>query len=202
MKKLDDILGTTKQIDPPGGLRLPPLSHADWEHAVGARIAARTEPYRLERGVLSVRVATAAWANELAMLSTPIIEHLRKQGLAVDTVRFAVGPVQAPQRPRGAPIEKPVPPLDALPEDLEGLVASIESPDLRAAVARAALQTLGRRGVTADGASRGEDANAGARATRSESSPDRAQESPTPGPVSPSPPPVSVTRLTPRKKKG
>ncbi|MBW2525009.1 MAG: DUF721 domain-containing protein [Deltaproteobacteria bacterium] len=202
MKKLDDILGGSGQLTPPRSVRLPPLSRTDWEDAVGARVATRTEPYRLDRGVLFVRVASAAWANELAMLTEPIITHLRQQGMDLHSVRFTVGKVQAQPRTRGTPVAAPAPPLEKLPQDVQDAVAAVDQPELREAIAQAALQNLAQhpaRAMKGDDAVRS-DRPRDRRRIRS-ASPDRARESPTPGPVSPSPPPASVTRLTPRTKK-
>lgn len=203
MKKLEDIIAKTRQLDPPSSLRRPPLSRAQWEEAVGARVAARTEPYRLERGVLFVRVATAAWANELTMLTEPIIQQLRASGVELDTVRFNVGRVAPPEPPRRPPAQPPPAVVPALPSAIAEMVAAIETPELRRAVSRAAARHLAQAGAdhgTEDGSDgRGRPAQ---RSTTQRAAPaDRARESPTAPPVSPSPPPASVTRLS-REKPG
>jgi hypothetical protein len=208
MKKLDEVIASTRQLAPPRGHRGAPMSRADWERAVGVRVAARTEPYRLERRVLYVRAATAAWANELAMLSEPIVEHLRAQGMALDAVRFVVGRVEPPSALRRAAPDPAPPPLDSLPAALEELVRTIAVPELRRAVAAAARRHLAqaadderspdpaRRGRSRARPSGGADAAPTAgRSTggaQRPQAPDRAAESPTP-------PPASETRLVPSR---
>jgi hypothetical protein len=153
--------------------------------------------------VLYVRVASSAWANELAMLTEPIISQLCEQGVDVHTVRFAVGRVEAQQRTRGAPVRTPAQALSALPVELQEMVAHIETPALRHAITRAVLQNLAQHDPKRDVTSEGGQANERPQTQRQAiaGSVDRAKESPTPGPVSPSPPPVSVTRLSPPNRK-
>src|SRR5262249_46212213 len=67
-----------------GAMRDAPLPLALWELTVGTRIAARTRPLRLEGGVLLVRVATAAWAHELAFLAPEIATRLAQRGVPVE----------------------------------------------------------------------------------------------------------------------
>ena len=43
-----------------------------WAAIVGDHIAARSEPVKLEGGILGVRAAGAAWATELTLLSSSI----------------------------------------------------------------------------------------------------------------------------------
>jgi hypothetical protein len=81
----------------------PPISSRDWEVAVGTRIAARTRPLRLERGVLQVIVSSAAWSQELSLLATSIAEQLRARGIKVDSLRFSVGKLEPDARPPRRP---------------------------------------------------------------------------------------------------
>src|SRR5918996_5026311 len=43
--------------------------HANWERVVGAAVAARSTPIKLESGRLTVRVEPGAWAAELALMA-------------------------------------------------------------------------------------------------------------------------------------
>ena len=138
------IVRETK-IKPPRGIDAEPLSYEEWEAVVGSRVAARTRPVRLERGVMSVLAATSTWSQELALLSDPIVEKLRSRGHAVRSLRFRVGDVPPPDR---APIppelfhaSAPVPVGHELEKTLEGV------PDeaLRLAIEHAAALSLGRR---------------------------------------------------------
>jgi hypothetical protein len=113
-----------------------------WQEAVGARIARRARPVRLERGVLTVRAATSVWAQELTFLAPTIIAQLSSLGLAVKSVRFSVGTVdQLPNEAKALPartphIERP------LGQDLNGAIQKVEDTGLRAVIARAARANL------------------------------------------------------------
>jgi len=68
-----------------------------WPKAVGARVAARTQAERLVDDTLVVRVATAAYANELVMLKRMILEKLSTsiKGAPIREIRFYVGTLEA-----------------------------------------------------------------------------------------------------------
>jgi predicted nucleic acid-binding Zn ribbon protein len=120
----------------------PPVSKRDWEVAVGTRIAARTRPTRLERGVLHVVVSSAAWAQELSLLAATIAEQLRARGLDVGTLRFSVGRLEPEARPPRRP-KKRAPPDAPLPPEVRRSLSSVEDDELRAAIERAAHKSLG-----------------------------------------------------------
>ncbi len=143
MEKLDSLLAQTRAIKPPSHLFQSPVSERHWDEAVGSRIAQRTRPWRLERGVLYVRVANAAWANELALLADDILAQLNRRGIAATALRFSVAPVAPPSRMPTQAVVKRAPPENAeLPQSLAPAVARIEDEDLRSAVARAAAKSL------------------------------------------------------------
>lgn len=145
MFKLDGLLAASRVIKPPKSLERAPVSEQDWEHAVGSRIARRAQPERLDKGVLIVRVAHAAWANELSLLAEDIRQQLAAAGVDVEALRFVVGPIQIDERPQSPKKRAPRP--DAkLPSRLVDTVAAVEDDDLRAALADAAAKTLDRRG--------------------------------------------------------
>jgi len=109
--------------------------------AVGSRIAKRAQPVRLDRGILYIRVPTAAWANELSLLATEIVKQLAEHDIEVNELRFSVGPVRQPRRRRGKPRRAAAP--DAkLPEPLRDRVAQIADDELKAALAEAAAKSL------------------------------------------------------------
>jgi hypothetical protein len=96
---------------------------ADWEALVGAGLAARTRPRRLERGVLTIACAGPV-AMELTMLAPQVIE-LINAGLgrpAVKSMRFiqAALPAPPPPRPQPAPMELPPAVSARLEETPEG----------------------------------------------------------------------------------
>lgn len=146
VEQLGAVLGRVADIVPPRDVREPraPVSPRDWEAAVGTRIAGRTLPVKLDRGVLHVRVAGSTWAQELAMLSEPIIAQLRARGVQVDTLRFRAGNVEAPERSKTR--EETVrtsPPVVDLPAALIKDVEGIQDAGLRDAIRLAAQKNLG-----------------------------------------------------------
>ncbi len=146
VEQLGAVLGRVSDIAPPTSApnSRAPVSARDWEAAVGTRIAARAMPAKLDRGVLHVRVASSTWAQELSLLGEPIVAQLRARGIQVDTLRFRVGHVEAPERSktreehvRTSPPAVELPPL--LAKDLE----NVPNDDLRAAIRHAAEKNLG-----------------------------------------------------------
>lgn len=143
MDKLDNILGQTAALRPPGNLAAPPVSQTDWEEAVGSRVARRTQPLRLDRGVLFVRVANSAWANELSLLADDILAQLAKRGFSVAALRFSVGAISRDQATRQPGPPKKVPPPDPpLPDQLKKQMDDIADDSLKDAIAVAAAKTL------------------------------------------------------------
>ena len=111
-----------------------------WRRAVGDRIAARTEPGRLRNGVLTLHVASAAWAQELSFFTTDLLGRVQALGVAASSLRFQVRPVAAQRTaPRAA---TPVRPRAVLPAEIEERLARVEDPALRAAIAEAAALGL------------------------------------------------------------
>lgn len=145
--KLNAILVTNKQLKPPPGVKPSPVSLRDWEEAVGSRIARRAQPARVERGVLHVRVANAAWANELSMLADDILAQLHARGLEVEALRFSVGHIDARQAeaPLGREVKRAPPPDAPVPREVTERIDGIGDPELRSAVAGAAARALAMR---------------------------------------------------------
>lgn len=137
---LADTLDALTLTAPPEAER-PPIPQRHWERAVGTRIAERARPWRLERGVLHVRVSSSVWASELQLLSTEILAQLQGAGLDVRSLRFSVGKVERfgppPPPPQVAP--RPVP----LPDDIAREVDAIDDDALRGALTAAASRWLG-----------------------------------------------------------
>jgi predicted nucleic acid-binding Zn ribbon protein len=142
MEKLSSILAQTASVQTPKSVATPPISTAQWEQAVGTRIASRAQPLRIERGVLYVRVATAAWANELSLLSTEILAQLDKAGIEASALRFSVGPVETRCRgPRGVP-QVAASPQAKVPAELSPVIERVDDESLRNAIRDAAAKSL------------------------------------------------------------
>lgn len=123
----------------------PPVGERIWRDAVGLRIAERARPVALERGVLTLRVATSVWANELSLLAPTILERLRAQRVPVTELRFRVGPVEAPPRPPERRTTRAVPTPAPLPIDLARALSGVDDDELRTAIADAASANLAWR---------------------------------------------------------
>jgi predicted nucleic acid-binding Zn ribbon protein len=143
LEPLGLVLSRDAALRLPESMDTSPVSARDWEAAVGSRIAARARPVRLDRGVLTVRTATAPWAQELAFLADAILAQLRGRGVVVESLRFRVGPVDAPERPPSRSEVRTAPREVLLPAAIAASVQRVADPDLRAAIAHAAARNLG-----------------------------------------------------------
>jgi hypothetical protein len=143
IEPLGVVLRRDTDLRVPGSVEVSPIAFRDWEAAVGSRIAARARPVRLDRGVLVVRTATSTWAQELALLSDAIVFQLRGRGVIVSSLRFRVGPVDAPERPPNRDELHYVPRAVTLPEAVRTEVERVADPELRAIIALAASKNLG-----------------------------------------------------------
>lgn len=121
------------------GAKTAHISLADWQRAVGARLAQKAFPERIAEGVLTVRVPSSTWAQELSLLSSVVLERLQAAGHPVTRMRFQVHATKAaPERPVTVVRRAPLPP--GLQESLD----HVEDPELRRAIAEAAAYGLGR----------------------------------------------------------
>lgn len=120
------------------------MTHDEWRNIVGERIAGRTRVGKNYKGLLTIKVASSAWCNELSFLEDDIVGKLVRAGHDVRELRFRVDAVgqRAPTR-RSAPRPSPERPAQvALSAELESRLASVEDPNLRAAIAEAARACL------------------------------------------------------------
>jgi predicted nucleic acid-binding Zn ribbon protein len=122
------------------GAKTAHISLADWQRAIGVRLAQKAFPERLAEGVLTVRVPSSTWAQELSLLSGVVLERLQAAGHHVTRMRFQVHATRsAPERP--VTVVRRVP----LPPNLRDSLDQIEDPELRRAIAEAAAYALGRK---------------------------------------------------------
>ncbi len=117
------------------------LDRETWRRAVGDRIASRTEPGWLKSSVLTVIAASAAWAQELSLLSEDIKRRLAEHGLKVQGIRFMVKG-GAGYRPDTRRLQKVT--REALPDELRERLRGVDDPDLARAIAEAAGFSLGQ----------------------------------------------------------
>ena len=126
-----------------GSPTVTPFDDHGWRKLVGVDIARRTRPLRLDRGTLTILVASSAWAQELALMEAALLDRLRRSGLDAKKVRFKVGRVAAPTRePERQGKLKKVPPSAPLPPQVDRAVAAVDDPELRAAIQLAAQRNL------------------------------------------------------------
>ncbi len=114
------------------------IDRETWRRLVGARIAQAAVPGRIRNRELMVSAASVVWVQELSLLSDEILARLRTHGLEVDTIRFRV--TTSARAPAERAVERPLP--IALPEELKERLETVEDPELRATIARAAAYSL------------------------------------------------------------
>jgi hypothetical protein len=133
------LLRASPDESPREGAPLPPRA---WHDAVGDRIARRTRPMRLDRKVLTVRAATAVWAQELTFLAPTIVKRLVSLGFEVESLRFRVGPIEGGDRDPKPPRVKSMPAARPLPRELSEEIGRVGDSSLRHTIARAATANL------------------------------------------------------------
>ena len=145
MDKIDNAISKARQLGTARTVTPSPIGRRDWEAAVGSRISRRTRPYKIQRGTLFVRTASAAWANELSLLTETILEQLQRRGHAITALRFRVGAVDVAE-PRGRKHQAPPPepPPLPLPADVDANIEQIDNDPLKAAIRQAASKSLAR----------------------------------------------------------
>jgi hypothetical protein len=98
--------------------------------------------------VLTLKVASSAWSNELSLLKPTILSKLQLAGRDVTDIRFKVENFESPEK-GGWRASKPGPhqPMknSELPGELQTRLNAIEDPNLRAAISEAARWSLGQK---------------------------------------------------------
>lgn len=123
---------------------------AAWPKAVGEAVSRQAWPLRVSRdGTLHVATTSSTWAFELDRLAPEIETRLSALvgASAPKKLRFRVGPVPEPGASAEALEEASPEPLPTTPEtdsEAASLAASIDDPELRQIVARAARASLSR----------------------------------------------------------
>lgn len=121
-----------------------PLTPRQWEAVVGAHVATRTQPLKLENGLLLVRAATSSWAHELSLLHDTIVQKLSSLGYDVKEIRFRVGAIDPPLRPPPErTVVRQIPAGAELPAELRKSITDVFDEELRGAIEAAARQSIG-----------------------------------------------------------
>jgi Dna[CI] antecedent, DciA len=116
------------------------ISLADWRRAVGERLAQKTHPERESDGVLTVRVPSSTWAQELSLLSEVVLERLGAAGHRLQKLRFNVSGARLPSETPVTVVRRA-----ALPPALSASLARLDDPELCQAIAEAASLCLARK---------------------------------------------------------
>jgi predicted nucleic acid-binding Zn ribbon protein len=85
----------TREATPSGTLA---VVQASWKEVAGAQLAAQAEPVAEREGVVTVRCASAVWAQELELLAADLVERLNealRDTPEVRSLRFVVGSLGA-----------------------------------------------------------------------------------------------------------
>ena len=124
---------------------------AAWERAVGEEIAARAEPFGFSRGVLTVKVGSAAWQQELTLLAPKLIAKLNHEvgKNIVKQIRCVAGSIERRRaRERPAWLDAPTERIDA--DAAAELSQPIADPEVRAAFQRLLLLERKKRRARGD----------------------------------------------------
>jgi hypothetical protein len=118
---------------------------ATFAEVVGPELARVATPTSLKRGTLTIRCASASWAQTINMMELDLVERLAPR-LGVGKVTHIVARAGGPPPPLEPAPKAPLAPIDATTEaQLERLVEHIDDPALRARVLAAAIATQRRR---------------------------------------------------------
>ena len=118
----------------------PPMDDLTWRRIVGVGVAQRSRPLALRRGILWVHVVSSAWAQELSLLQTTLLERLAIHGWRAQQIRFRVGPMASTLRP--VKIDPPPMPRAPLPAELEVALRAVVDEQLRTVLAETAGMNL------------------------------------------------------------
>lgn len=108
---------------------------------MGQRVASRSSPELFRDGVLTLRVATSVWAQELSLLSVTIKQRLAPFGFEVNAVRCRLGQVDRAKPAKTRCTAPRLPPVE-LPKELSAQLSRVRDDELRAAIETAAKAQL------------------------------------------------------------
>lgn len=138
--RLGELLGATQRTL--AGRARVLIDAERWRDAVGARIARVTAPGDVQDGVLTVRVVSPSWAQELSLLSEQILERLRGAGFELRSLRFMLS--SRLDTPRRSPQKAPPPRVSParLPDELRARLVDLGDEALARQIAEGASYSL------------------------------------------------------------
>ncbi len=120
-----------------------------WEEIVGKQIAAHTRPGFYLGDCLFVIVDHSAWMHQLIFLKEPILAKINAEigPDSLSEIRFRLGPVPPPPRPRLMSFRK-IPPLrDAERKEVEVTLRGLPSSEWRETLRRVMIKDLSSKEV-------------------------------------------------------
>lgn len=118
---------------------------AFWERVLPHRMVKNARPTALKKGVLYVAATTSAWAQEVSLRSTEILEKLRRGAPRASLASMRVRAGRLPERIVPPPrVERVVVPLTKLPDVLAVPLENMTDDKLRAAFDAAIRTSLGK----------------------------------------------------------
>ncbi len=110
-----------------------------WRQAVGPKLSSHTELVRVRSGILTVRVDSPVWADQLRFLKPDVLCKMQKQPLPLplQDIVFQQGSLRNQSYdlgPKTIPLLPP--PLEDESKRAEDLVAKVADPELKEALAK------------------------------------------------------------------
>jgi hypothetical protein len=120
---------------------------AAWNKAVGDRIAAHTNPDKLQRGTLFVKVSDSVWMQQLHFLKQDILGKIKQQldGTAVQNIHFSLGKIPLPPAGHELPPEASYSLKARDRKMIDENTASIADPELRDILKKVMTREISRR---------------------------------------------------------
>ena len=110
------------------GYRIWPL----WNEIVGEQIARKAQPEKIRNRVLSLRVVSSTWMQQLQTMKPVLLERIHKvtRLSSIQDIRFSLGEVTVPSPAAAEPLATMQAEVRLRPE-LEEQIASVQDPELR-----------------------------------------------------------------------
>lgn len=119
---------------------------SEWEKIAGKRLAAKASPERLSDGILTIRVPSSTWAQEMSMLSEMLVERLKAHRHPVRRLMFRVAPPLHSEPPRPVIQVR----RSRLPQSLSLQLDRVQDEELKAILQEAASYSLARGSQSTD----------------------------------------------------